>query len=98
LLEEYTKGIDLLTVNEENRLRKKVEELTIGTSDISILKQRVATHKKAIALTNYMAQMHRRLEWIFRKMRATNIDEEDEGGYAMTDLTDEILGCRKSCC
>jgi hypothetical protein len=52
-LEEYTKGIDLLTVNEENRLRKKVEELTIGTSDISILKQRVATHKKAIALTNW---------------------------------------------
>jgi hypothetical protein len=29
LLEEYSKAIDYLTINEENRLRKKVEMLTI---------------------------------------------------------------------
>jgi hypothetical protein len=29
MLQEYEKAIDLLTVNEENRLRKKVETLTI---------------------------------------------------------------------
>jgi len=37
LLDEYIKAIDLLTINEENRLRKKVEELTVRTSDIPIL-------------------------------------------------------------
>jgi hypothetical protein len=38
LLEEYNKAIDALTINEENRLRRKVEQLTIRTSDISALK------------------------------------------------------------
>jgi len=37
LLDEYIKAIDMLTINEENRLRKKVEELTVRTSDIPIL-------------------------------------------------------------
>jgi len=37
LLDEYIKAIDMLTINEENRLHKKVEELTVRTSDIPIL-------------------------------------------------------------
>jgi len=41
LLEEYLKAVDLLTINEENRLRRKVEELTIRTSDISALKNQI---------------------------------------------------------
>ena len=41
LLEEYSKAIDALTINEENRLRRKVEQLTIRTSDISILRNQI---------------------------------------------------------
>jgi site-specific recombinase XerD len=41
LLDEYLKAVDLLTINEENRLRRKVEELTIKTSDISVLKNQI---------------------------------------------------------
>lgn len=41
LLEEYLKAVDLLTINDEHRLRRKVEELTGRTSDISMLKNRI---------------------------------------------------------
>lgn len=41
LFEEYSKAIDLLTINEQNRLRKQVEELTIKTSDILVLKRQI---------------------------------------------------------
>lgn len=41
LLDEYLKAIDLLTINDEHRLRRKVEELTIKASDISVLKSQI---------------------------------------------------------
>ena len=41
LLDEYLKAVDLLTIDENNRLRRKVEELTIKTSDISALKNQI---------------------------------------------------------
>lgn len=37
MLNEYLKALDLLTINEENRLRKKVETLTIEKSQIEAL-------------------------------------------------------------
>jgi hypothetical protein len=42
LLEEYSKAIDALTINEENRLRKKVEELTVRSDQIDELRSAVA--------------------------------------------------------
>lgn len=33
MLQEYLKAVDLLTINEENRLRGQVEELTIKKTD-----------------------------------------------------------------
>lgn len=41
LLEEYSKAIDSLTINEENRLRKKVEELTVEKSQMQQLKSEI---------------------------------------------------------
>lgn len=41
LLEQYTKAIDRLTINDENRLRAKVDELTVKTSEISTLKNQM---------------------------------------------------------
>lgn len=41
LLDEYLKAVDLLTIDDNNRLRRKVEELTIKTSDISALKNQI---------------------------------------------------------
>jgi hypothetical protein len=43
LLEEYSKAIDALTINEENRLRKKVEELTPKSDEIQAM--RVVTER-----------------------------------------------------
>jgi integrase len=41
LLEEYSKGIDYLTINEENRLREKVEVLKAKRDEIEMLKGQV---------------------------------------------------------
>ena len=41
LLEEYSKAIDYLTINEENRLRKKVELLKAKRDEIEMLKGQV---------------------------------------------------------
>jgi hypothetical protein len=46
LLEEYIKAVDLLTINEENRLRRTVETLTIRADRLDELAQTVA-HVKA---------------------------------------------------
>jgi integrase len=41
LLDEYSKAIDYLTINEENRLRQKVEQLTIEKTQMDKLQQEV---------------------------------------------------------
>ena len=48
LLEEYSKVIDALTINEENRLRKKVEELTVSRDKMDKLEQEIAELKHLI--------------------------------------------------
>jgi len=40
VLEEYLTAVDHLTINEENRLKKKVKELTRKQDDIEIMKER----------------------------------------------------------
>jgi hypothetical protein len=40
VLQEYLKAIDCLTINEENRLNKKVQELTKKQDEIEIMKER----------------------------------------------------------
>jgi hypothetical protein len=45
LLKEYLKAVDNLTINEENRLRKKVEKLEVDKSQLEILARDVAILK-----------------------------------------------------
>lgn len=42
LLDEYSKAIDYLTINEENRLKKKVEELTVRADKMEALEDAIA--------------------------------------------------------
>ena len=51
MLEEYMKAIDNLTINEENRLRKKVETLTIEKSKVDLALAQIEEMKKKIGLT-----------------------------------------------
>jgi integrase len=46
LLEEYSKAIDALTINEENRLRKKVEELTPKSDEMQAMRNELAATKE----------------------------------------------------
>ncbi len=48
MFEEYLKAVDSLPINDEHRLRRKVEELTTKTSD-EALKQRVEKMSKTLA-------------------------------------------------
>ena len=62
LLEEYSKAIDALTINEENRLRKKVEELTPKSDEIQAMKaelreRREQPQKLGLAVEQLMATM-----------------------------------------
>jgi integrase len=46
LLEEYSKAIDALTINEENRLRKKVEELTPKSDEMQAMRNELAATRE----------------------------------------------------
>jgi len=46
MLNEYLKAVNLLTINEENRLRKKVEKLEIEKSELQMLTEEVAELKR----------------------------------------------------
>jgi hypothetical protein len=50
LLEEYLKAVDLLTINEEYRLRKCVQELTIKTDRLEIMQQQIDALNKKFGL------------------------------------------------
>jgi integrase len=51
MLEEYMKAADNLTINEENRLRRKVEVLTIEKSKADLALSQIEEMKKRIGLT-----------------------------------------------
>jgi hypothetical protein len=48
MLEEYMKAVDNLTINPENRLRRKVEKLEVERSQIDALALELEKVKKAI--------------------------------------------------
>ena len=48
LLAEYVKAIDNLTINEENRLKKKIEELTVKDNEIKELREQFLELKEAL--------------------------------------------------
>jgi integrase len=50
MLEEYMKAADNLTINEENRLRRKVEVLTIEKSKVDLALSQIEEMKKRIGL------------------------------------------------
>ena len=51
MLDEYMKAADNLTINEENRLRRKVEVLTIEKSKVDLALSQIEDMKKRIGLT-----------------------------------------------
>ena len=50
ILEDYLKVVDLLTINEENRLQRKVEVLTLEKSKVDLALMQIEEMKKRIGL------------------------------------------------
>lgn len=50
MLDEYMKAVDNLTINEENRLRKKIEVLTISKDKVDFALSQIEEMKKKIGL------------------------------------------------
>jgi hypothetical protein len=53
MLEEYQKGEDNLTINEENRLRKKVEILTIEKSRLDRIEEKMLKMEQMYRTISY---------------------------------------------
>ena len=51
ILTEYLKAVDLLTINEENRLRRKVEILEVKADKIAELQRTIDDVKNKLGLT-----------------------------------------------
>jgi hypothetical protein len=51
IMAEYLKAVDLLTINEENRLRRKVKILEVKADKIVELQQTVDDVKRKLGLT-----------------------------------------------
>jgi len=58
MLAEYERAIDNLTINEENKLRKKVEVLTIEASKVDLALSELEKVKKEIRLTRLGLKKH----------------------------------------
>ncbi len=50
ILQEYIKAVDLLTINEENRLKRKVEELSSEADQIKIMGEQIAQLQKQYSM------------------------------------------------
>lgn len=50
LLQEYLKVVDALTINDENRLKRKVAELTIKTDKLDVLQEQIEALNKKLGL------------------------------------------------
>ena len=56
LLQEYLKAIDALTINEENRLKKKVEVLKAKRDEIEMLKGQVQQKEDRLSVIEKQMQ------------------------------------------
>ncbi len=70
LLEEFLKAVDLLTINEENRLRKKVEVLKAERDEIEMLKGRVQQKDDRVSV------LEKQMQSLISAL--TNIKEQDK--------------------
>jgi hypothetical protein len=50
ILEEYLKAVDALTINEENRLKRKIEELTVRVDKLDELEEQMSRLSKKLGL------------------------------------------------
>ena len=50
ILTEYLKAVDLLTINEENRLKRKVEKLSSEADQIKIMREQIAQLQKQYSM------------------------------------------------
>jgi integrase len=67
VLQEYLKAVDYLTINEENRLRKKVKEFTQKQSEIEIMKENYEKDMKAMR-----EEMHQQFNHIISLIQELN--------------------------
>lgn len=87
LLQEYLKAVDLLTINEENRLRVEVEQLTIKRSEIEQLKEQVEEYKilksEVEEFNKYSQEIHQEVEEM-KKVYFNAVRKDKEKKHKLT--------------
>ena len=86
LLEEYSKAIDALTINEENRLRKKVEELTPKSDEMQAMKAELT------ARSGEVGQLREQLDMLFKAVFPKNYKD----GVVTIEYSDTEAGRSKT--
>jgi hypothetical protein len=71
VLHEYLKAVDYLTINEENRLRLKLDELTKKKDEIETME-----HKHREEIENIREQMNQIMVMVRQNPRLANIKPE----------------------
>ena len=56
ILTEYLKAVDFLTINEENRLKRKVEELSSEIDQIKIMQEQITQPQKQYTMQYEMSR------------------------------------------
>lgn len=68
LLQDYLKAVDLLTINEENRLKRKVDELTEKQDEITLMKLKYEKEMKEMR-----EEMETKFQHIIKKIDINNL-------------------------
>jgi integrase len=80
LLKEYLKAVDLLTINEQNRLRIKVEELSSKTKDNEyIIKLKLQEKDDQIRnMENQFTEMHSQIQTLISTLGSIDVSSKNE--------------------
>ena len=55
ILQEYLKAVHLLTINEKNRLKRKMEELSSEADQIKIMREQIAQLQKQYSMQHRLS-------------------------------------------
>ena len=94
LVQEYIKAVDLLTINETNRLRKKVDILKEKEHEIKMLKERLSSYElQAMQIHDVTVKLQQRMDKLDDVQKLTDYGSIPSEKLAATSYAQENNYC-----
>lgn len=94
-LREYLKVVDALTINNENRLQRQVEVLTVHKSEIELLKEQVEENKRSqLGLRDWLDGLRKELGIPADKAMVWDLSKTKQGQISFSEGTRNRERCR----